>query len=648
MFDGLDRVPWPDLHYAYSGRVDVPALFRALMSQDDALGAADELLNELYHQGGFVGSAAVAAMPFLVEAAESAQVACRAEVLEIVGRLARTARKVAPRWIAEAWTQTVARLLVLLDDDDRHVRRVASSVLEEAVDQADEVVDALRARWDAQDDLTRLDQILVIGSLARSLTAATLPETLIWLRDLTRRRDEQVVFAATLALAKALPGRPAELGPIVTGLSGDVTAWAGSEHAVGTPAGMVQWAATRLGDDFDAREEICVAMLAHPDPGRRRGAVKAAADLLSVSRRPRRLLPALREHSADSDLETRTHVLHLLAAHARPGGGDADLFAEHLHDQDVADVAVWGLAWSGDERCLPELTERIGAGRPGYSLSSAHTGKSVYMYSPPSLQQVLAPCASWAPALLPAVLQRLHPNTDADLGRTLLQTLKAWGPSAAPAVPRIIELLYGPLRHWAADTLGAIGPDAASAGPALRALLDDPQAGLDHAYARRSAAVAVPWAYWRVTGDPEPALHTLGSQLGGEWHTATHRLADLGGHAVGHVPTLRLLARSHETWTAVEAAHALIRITGDVDEGVRVLMRPVRDLLDGTAMPVVRACVRYLAELDDLPAGHLAAIEAVLAVDHRLSWDGGWAAIHDDQELRAVLQTIADKSSRRG
>jgi hypothetical protein len=57
--------------------------------------AADELLNELYHQGGFVCSAAVAALPFVIEAAESARVACRGDVLEIVGRLARTSREVA-------------------------------------------------------------------------------------------------------------------------------------------------------------------------------------------------------------------------------------------------------------------------------------------------------------------------------------------------------------------------------------------------------------------------------------------------------------------------------------------------------------------------------------------------------------------------
>ncbi|MGJ6968990.1 hypothetical protein ACSDR0_44550 [Streptosporangium sp. G11] len=649
MFDGLDHVPWHDLVYAYRGEADMPSLFHALLDEAAAAEAAGELLNELHHQGGFVCSAAVAALPFLVEAAESSRVSCRREVLEIVEMLALTAREVAPRLVAdgwaEVWAQAVPRLVALLDDSDPRVRRTVTSVLEEAVTHADLVVGALRDRWSAQDAVTRLDQVLAVGALAGSLTAATLPETLLWLRDLTRDPDEQLRFAATLALGEALPGRPADVEPLLAALSGDLTAWSGSEHFPGAPASTVRWVIDRLGDDLDAREDACLTLLAHPDLGRRLGAVHAAAGLLSVSRRPHRLLPALRERFADPDVETRTRVLHLLGAHARPGGEDADLFAAHLNDRArvpglpaVADVAVWGLAWSGDERCLPELAERIGGERPGSSLSSMHTGKRYgYPMWTPSLQQILAPCSDRAQALLPVIRRRLRPDVEEQLGRTLLQTLGAWGPPAAPAVPQITDLLGGRLRHWAAEALGAIGPDAAFAEPALRDLLDAPEAGLDHPYARQMAADAVPWAYWRVTGDPEPALRALGPRLG-DRNTTTPRLADLEAHASGHVPTLRLLARALEPWTALEAAHALIRITGDVAEGGHILMRPVRDLLDGRAEPIVRAAAGYLAGIEDLPAGYLSTMGAVLSDDRRHSWDGGWAAIHDDLVLREVLR----------
>ncbi|MFB9840214.1 hypothetical protein, partial [Actinoallomurus acaciae] len=117
------------------------------------------------------------------------------------------------------------------------------------------------------------------------------------------------------------------------------------------------------------------------------------------------------------------------------------------------------------------------------------------------------------------------------------------------------------------------------------------------------------------------------------------RLADLGAHASAAVPTLRLLAGALEPWTAVEAAHALHTITGDAAEGAHVLFRPVADLLRGTARPIVRAAARYLTRLADLPPGYVATIQAVLSEDRRHSWDAGWAAIHDDLELRAVLRT---------
>ncbi|GLY76236.1 hypothetical protein [Actinoallomurus iriomotensis] len=651
MFDGLDHVPWRDLTYAFRGEADMPSLLRALLDEASAAEAADDLLNELYHQGGAVCSAAVAALPYLVEAAGSPRVVCRGEVLECVGRLAYEAREASPRAVADGWTaawdRAVPRLIALLDDPDPRVRRAVTSVLEEAVTHADTVVGALRDRWAAQDRVTRLDQVLTVGALTRFLTVATLPETLGWLRGLLGDPDEQLRFAATLALREALPGRPTATEPVLTALSGDLSVWSGSERFSGAPELTVWWALSRLDRDADAQEEICLALLGHADPGRRTGALRTAANLLSFSRRHGRLLPALRERAGDPDAENRVRALHLLAAHAEPGGPDADLFAAHLDDPArtgrspaAADVALWGLAWSGDERCLPALAQQVGRDRPGYPLHSSHTGKtSGYPLWPPGLHQVLRPCARWAPALLPAILRRLRPDMEEDLGRTLLQTLQAWGAAAAPAAPGVARLLDGRLRHWAADTLGAIGAGAASAAPALRRLLDAPGDGLSRPYARDAAAVAVPWAYWRVTGDPGPALRALVPRLGdAHAHTVTRRLADLGPHASASVPTLRLLARALEPWTAVEAAHALAAITGDTAESGHVLFRPVADLLEGTAQPVAGAAARYLAEVTELPSGYVATIEAVLADDRRHSWDAGWAAIHDDIELRAVLR----------
>ena len=151
--------------------------------------------------------------------------------------------------------------------------------------------------------------------------------------------------------------------------------------------------------------------------------------------------------------------------------------------------------------------------------------------------------------------------------------------------------------------------------------------------------------YWRLTGDPEPALRAFRLRLGDRYrHDDTRRLADLGTHASPLVPTLRLLAQSLEPWTALEAAHALIKITGDTDEGRHILIRPVRDLLDGTAHPTVKPAARYLADIDDHLDGHRSTIKTVLSDDRRHSWDDGWAAIHDDLEIRDLLQAALGKS----
>jgi len=52
-FEGLDRVPWPELHHAYGPASDVPDQLRALRSPDPAARdwAAFELMGTVYHQG---------------------------------------------------------------------------------------------------------------------------------------------------------------------------------------------------------------------------------------------------------------------------------------------------------------------------------------------------------------------------------------------------------------------------------------------------------------------------------------------------------------------------------------------------------------------------------------------------------------------
>ncbi|MCW2939131.1 MAG: hypothetical protein JWN00_2116 [Actinomycetia bacterium] len=630
IFEGVDDIPWGELTYAYSGRCDVPALVRSLLVDDEAFEAVDELLNELHHQGGFVCTAAPAILPFLMEAAGSPRVPCRPEVLEILARLAGTAAVVPARFVAADWPRAWARarpsLLALLGDQDPAVRTGAIWALCKDIADPDEVARALVAGWPDPDASVRIDTLLALGRLAKRLSAAVLPEILVFLRDQADGADAQHAMYATLALAEALPGRPVPITPIVAGLTAEPVPLPHSNLASRDPAHAV----ANVLRDLDRRsdEAVCVALLAHPEQRLRVAAVGVAGEALVHTRAPG-LLSVLR--GCVNTLDDPTPALGILAAHARrEDARDADLMAAHL-DGPSADVALWGLAWSGDDRAVPGLLALLARRETGYRLYGQRAGKLGFWPSAPALAELLTPCAPWADFLIPAISPHLRPGSAGDLRRSLLESLAEWAATRASEVARVVPELASLLDddEWgrAAGVIGAIGPEAAQAAPELERLLGTGE---------RRTLIEIAWAHFRVTGDPEPALRILGPRLG-EDHHVSRRLGDLGPHATAHVPTLRLLAKALDGWTAHEAAHALIKITDDPGEGAHVLIRPVKELLEGRPLPVAMAAARALASVDGLPDGHLAIMRNVLADDRRHSYWGGVTAISEDLELRALL-----------
>ncbi|WP_030452496.1 HEAT repeat domain-containing protein [Herbidospora cretacea] len=617
IFDGIDDIPWGELTYAYDGDCDVPALVRSLLVEEEAFAAADELLNELFHQGGFVCTAAPAILPFLVEAAGSPRVPCRPAVLEIIALLAGTAAEVAPRWLApewpRAWTRARPGLLALLADENPAVRAAAIQALGDDGDDPDEVARALLARWPDPDVSVRTDTLLALGHLAGRLSAAVLPETLIFLREQADGPDVHHAMDAALALAKALPGRPIRPAPIIAGLTAEPVA----------PPHVAE--RVLYGLDGPGGDAVRLALLASPDRRLRAAAVSAAGDTLTRRRVPG-LLTAVR--GCVGGLDDPARALAILAAHARrEDATDADLMAAHL-DGPAAYIALWGLAWSGDDRAVPRLARLLTGRKTGFPLHTVHAERHRFWPREPSLGELLRPCAPWAGSLVPVIAPHLRPGSAGDFRRALLETLATWAATRAAdvagVVPELTALLDHDDRALAARVLGEIGPGAAPAVPGLERLLGAGDGG---------AAVEIAWAHFRVTGDPGPALHILGPRLGDDHHVA-RRLGDLGPHAAAHVPTLRLLAGSGDDWTAHEAAHALLKITG---EGVHALMRPVSDLLEGRPSAVAPAAARALTGVGELSRGHLAIIRAVLADDRRHSDRGGVAAISEDLELRALL-----------
>lgn len=73
-WEQLDAVDWAALEHHHGSAEDVPGLFRrcAGPDPDDAAAASHRLRSTLYHQGGWICSAASAALPFPVEVGRDA------------------------------------------------------------------------------------------------------------------------------------------------------------------------------------------------------------------------------------------------------------------------------------------------------------------------------------------------------------------------------------------------------------------------------------------------------------------------------------------------------------------------------------------------------------------------------------------------
>ncbi|MFF5262214.1 HEAT repeat domain-containing protein [Actinomadura viridis] len=668
---GLDRVEWSTLRHAYGSAGDVPELLRRIAEDQDAPDAVSDLTNKIYHQGGFVCSAATAALPFMVLLAGAAEVTVRRRVVELLGHLAGQAVHAAPRNVARgwrpAWQAALPSLLALLDDADVEVRRGLTRALSEAAADADPVVTALCDRYSREEDpAVRTGIILAVGELAAGCSADVLPEAAIWLRGLREHADPQVRLAAAVALDQAIAAQRlgTDLDTLIEALGDDgIGVWRDvpwvcamparlTEHYGGSAARLVGWVDGRLGDDATTRTEVSLAFIGHRDADRRVGAVRAAAEVFSTWRSPgERLLPALAERTADPAGAVRAYATHVLAAAGEETDQYRDLLAARLSDDQrlsphgdgrISDIAAWGLAWRHDPRCLPHLLDRLGDRELGYGTAIAH-GYVSYATTLPAVQEVLAPLREHADVLLPAIRERLRDGGH-ELRRALAGLLEQWGEASAPAVPELVDLLGTETHPHGAFALGAIGPAAGPAGPVIERLLRRPSEP-PGTWNARVSAVALPWAYWRITGDPEPALAAIGGMLDArsdEWGRREHWLclADLGTHATAHIDRIRGHIDRQNTWEQVFAAHALYRITGDPEPAVQVLCQAVWPLASGKGLPVAWAALRYLAEMGASAEGCHRVLRDVLGSDRRHGTDGGWRRLTQDRELRELAAGI--------
>ncbi|MFI8910999.1 hypothetical protein ACIGW4_05185 [Streptomyces sp. NPDC053513] len=654
---GLNAVEWNGLEHNYGSAKDVPELLRRCSGPDpaDAGEASSELLNLLFHQGGWICSAASAALPFMLRLAATPRVPSRCAMLELVAMLAAEAGRVEARFLdpgwAPAWERALPGLLRLLDDPEPEIRRAAADVLGACGSPGELILPGLLRSWEAEaDPATRLELVLALGhSSLRAPVGARGAEVFDLLHGLLDAPQPQIRLAAVHALAPTDPGLPARrLDDVLEAVRDpSVELWRHTSSVRTGVLGVHHWASELF---TGPAPDFALGVLAdHHDDEQRVAALAQAGGLLSRWRSPGApLLPRLVGRLDDPVAEVRFRAVELLACLGPEAAAHTDEVASLLTDgavrttrrrESVGEAALWALARMNDPRCLPGLIELIAGARSGFASNSAHhPATDRHRVGLPSLPEALRHLPDHAELLLPVICDRIGTVTDGRLLHRICETLAEWGPVAEAAVPRLLGLLEDD-RTWtaAATALAGIGRGGAEAGSLLlsRARADGPH--------RKLAA----WAYWGVCGQPEPALEILGHSLAEQRfrHPDLRKLAGLGVHAAPHADRLRALTADTDPWTRVEAAHALWAVTGDTETTVPVLTAVVRKLTEGTHLPVMLPAVRYLARIG--PAARPAAdlLRGIPAHDRRLRSDGGWRGFTQDEDVRSAVQELLSASS---
>jgi hypothetical protein len=651
MWEGLDAVDWAGLEHNYGSAADVPELLRRCVSPDpvDAENAASDLLNLLFHQGGWICPAASAALPFLLRVAATPGVPSRGTVLELVAMLAAEAGRVSDRFLdpgwAPAWERALPDALALLGAPEPEIRRAAADLIGSCSSPGESTLAALLRCWEAdRDPATRLELVLALGQAVRRAPAGHHGDRAdALLRGLLDSAEPQLRLAAVHALSAGDPHLPARRLDLVLEAIRDpsVELWRHTSSIACGVLGVQHWTVDLFPGPSPA---FVLGLLAdHPDDEQRIGALAQAGTLLAQWRSPTsELLPAVVARLDDPAAEVRFRAVELLACLGSSAGDHADEIAGLLGDraarttrvgETVGEAALWALARMNDPRCLPGLIEVLAEPRSGFGSASAMYPADPYHHvALPSHHEVLVGLRDHADVLVPAVCKHLGVATDAGLLNQHCQTLAAWGPAAREAVPRLVGLLKHD-RTWipAATALAGIG----TADDKARTLL------LSRSTAGGRDAPLAAWAYWKTGGDPGPALEVLGPATTGRFpHPALRKLADLGPHAAGHADQLRTMTTATDPWTRVEAAHALWAATGDTDHVVPALLTAVQDLAHGRYQPVQLAAVRYLTRIGrpSQPAARL--LRGIPLLDQRLRSNGGWRGFTQDETIRAAVHDL--------
>ncbi|WP_327260770.1 hypothetical protein OG444_04010 [Streptomyces sp. NBC_01232] len=503
----------------------------------------------------------------------------------------------------ELFTNSWPHVLPLIAHRAPGVRTGAAWVLRSVRCTDPAALDALRRRATVEDDPTALtSQLLAVGKLSRDRE---------WLRPWLDHAHPLVALAAARGVlardgAEAADGTEAADDAAGRAVARGLAA-AGKQRLPDVPWWPFGYEpdkrfARRTAPHPHASAALVAATAGHPRAELRRAAVRAADARLRYWRAPS---PELWDTVAAGldDEHVASASVEVLAEGGTAAASCADRLVRHVERSGGvtaagnADLALRALVGMDDDRAADWYAARLGR---------------LWLNTPAPLP------ARWAPHLLPVCRLRLADRSRPDTATRILHTLARWGPAAAPAVPELVALLDTPLARAAAEALGAIGPAAATgSAPGLLAALTtaDPGPGR-HPW--HGGAQTAAWAYWRLTGDPEPALRICGAAArAGLGQPVLRYLADLGPQAAPYADALRPLLTCPGAWSRVGAAEAWWRITGDAAPAVAALLPELAPLAGHTTtLPALRA-VRILGAIGGPAASALPVLHEVTSSPRR-------------------------------
>ncbi|MDI6105036.1 hypothetical protein QLQ12_41270 [Actinoplanes sp. NEAU-A12] len=661
MFIGLDDIDWESLEHAYGSAEDVPGWVRGLVDSDPAV--REESLDALYgavHHQGDVYDSTVAAVPYLIEALSRPGLPGRNGIAELLASIAELgewpdeteldeyrAEMLRHAMQAHALAAAATPVLVpLVDDPDPAVRAAAPQLLvavaAATTDLAGLFIDLLGTEDDADVRKGLFDALgsLKLGDaaighllgLARSAPASTGLAALIAVarNDPHRVPLDGVLDLIVRAYSEESPAaepagfRTDTLVGSVRLMREEAAAGRRAPHCARMVEDLTDPLASRVAD----RIAIVTPLLASPHDDLAGDALFAANKLIERWRGDYREVVTRIAGLLDRSPRQAERAASMLRHWGPVAAPAAEAAARHLADLDAQPWQDGQPSWSvsglhpyieilaalGDERALPLLLTALRLPRRPYDIGFK-----------------LAHYAEHADRITAAIVPRLPVlragERTPDEWSAFQYALRAFGPAAAPAVPR---LLASPLQDDSAVTLGRIGPAAAEALPTLRvaATGDDPR-----------LAVAAAGALWRIDRSLE-ALPLLTAHLDGPAaDQALGELAEMGSAAVQAAPLVATYLDAppqRHWWTPTRAAIALWQLTGEAAQ--------VTPVLTGAwhGNPHTRTTIAEAAT-GTLAAALQPLFRAELTADRRSNTSANvWssAQVTDDERLLHLCQTL--------